>query len=384
MNFEFATAIRIRFGAGVIKTLSSEAAQLGKRALLVLNCPGADSSKVKNFLDQSGIDHFMVEVCGEPTIDLVGLALEKAKSEKCDLVISFGGGSAIDTGKAIAVMLANPGELIDYLEIVGKGQSLKVPSKPFIAIPTTAGTGSEVTKNAVIAVPDKQLKVSLRSPFMLPHLAIVDPELTYTLPPSVTASTGMDALTQVIEPFVSKRANGMVDMFCREGITRAARSLRQAFMKGSDIQAREDMALTSLLGGLSLSNAGLGAVHGFAAPIGGMFKAPHGAVCAQLLPRVVSMNVKALKEREPANPALHRYKEIAHLLTGDSKASIGDGIRWLEDLCNFMVIPALSSYGITLDDLPVLVDRSAVASSMQSNPLPLTKVEMMQILEQAF
>jgi alcohol dehydrogenase class IV len=383
MNFEFATANRIRFGAGSIKTLSSEAAQLGKRALLVLNCPGADSSKVKNLLDQSGIDHFIVEVCGEPTIDLVGLALGKARSEKCDLVISFGGGSAIDTGKAIAVMMANPGELKDYLEIVGKGQLLKMPSKPFIAIPTTAGTGSEVTKNAVIAVPDKQLKVSLRSPFMLPCLAIVDPELTCTLPPSVTASTGMDALTQVIEPFVSKKANEMVDMFCREGITRAARSLRQAFMKGSDIQAREDMALTSLLGGLSLSNAGLGAVHGFAAPIGGMFKAPHVAVCAQLLPRVVSMNVKALMEREPANPAIQRYKEIAQLLTGDSKASIGDGILWLEDLCNFMAIPTLSSYGITLDDLPVLVDRSAVASSMQANPLPLTKVEMMQILEQA-
>jgi len=383
MNFEFATANRIKFGAGVINTLGAEAAQLGKRTLLVLNCPGADSSKVKNLLDLSGIEHFAIEVCGEPTIDLVDRGLEKARSEKCDLVISFGGGSAIDTGKAIAVMMANPGELMDYLEIVGKGQSLKMRAKPFIAIPTTAGTGSEVTKNAVIAVPDKQLKVSLRSSFMLPSLAIVDPELTCTLPPSVTASTGMDALTQVIEPFVSKKANGMVDMFCREGITRAARSLRQAFMKGSDIQAREDMAMTSLLGGLSLANAGLGAVHGFAAPIGGMFKAPHGAVCAQLLTRVVSMNVKALKEREPANPVLQRYKEIAQILTGDSKASIGDGIKWLENLCNFMVIPALSSYGITCDDLPVLVDRSAAASSMQANPLPLTKIEMMQILEQA-
>ena len=193
--------------------------------------------------------------------------------------------------------------MIDYLEIVGKGQSLKICNQPFIAIPTTAGTGSEVTKNAVIAIPDKQIKVSLRSPFMLPFLAMVDPELTYSLPPSVTASTGMDALTQVIEPFVSKKANGMVDMFCREGMTRAARSLRQAFMTGNDIQAREDMAMTSLLGGLSLANAGLGAAHGFAAPIGGMFKAPHGAVCAKLLPRVVSTNVKALKEREPGNPS---------------------------------------------------------------------------------
>ena len=383
MNFEFTTANQIRFGAGVINTLGVEAAKLGKRALLVLNCPGADSKKVKYLLDQAGIDQIILEVCEEPTINFVSQGLEIARVEKCDLVISFGGGSAIDTGKAIAVMLANSGELMDYLEIIGKGQSLKIQSKPFIAIPTTAGTGSEVTKNAVIAVPEKQIKVSLRSSFMLPYMAMIDPEITYSLPPAVTASTGLDALTQVIEPYVSKKANGMVDMFCREGMTRAARSLRQAFMNGNDIKAREDMALTSLLGGLSLANAGLGAVHGFAAPIGGMFKAPHGAVCAQLLPRVVAMNVKALKEREPGNPVLQRYNEIAQILTGNNNASINDGIKWLEDLCDFMVIPALSSYGITHEDLPVLVDRSTVASSMQANPISLTKGEMMQILEKS-
>jgi alcohol dehydrogenase class IV len=383
MNFEFATANQIKFGAGVINILGVEAAKLGKRALLVVNCPGADSTKVKNLLNQVGIEHISIEVCEEPTVDFVRQGLEKARSEKCDLVISFGGGSAIDTGKAIAVMLANPGELMDYLEIVGKGKSLKIHAKPFIAIPTTAGTGSEVTKNAVIAVPDKQIKVSLRSSFMLPYMAIVDPELTYTLPPAVTASTGMDALTQVIEPYVSKKANAMVDMFCREGMFRAARSLRQAFIKGNDITAREDMALTSLLGGFSLANAGLGAAHGFAAPIGGMFKAPHGAVCAKVLPSVVSTNVKAIMEREPANPVLQRYKEIAQLLTGDKRASIEDGITWLQELCDFMVIQPLSTYGITLQDLPALVDRSAVASSMQANPLPLTKGEMMQILEQS-
>jgi len=382
MNFDFSTATQIRFGAGVINTLGIEAVKLGKRALLVINCPGADSSKIKNLLNQAGIDLFIIEVCAEPTIDFVSLGIEKARNEKCDLVISFGGGSAIDTGKAIAAMLANPGELIDYLEIVGKGQSIKLPAKPFIAIPTTAGTGSEVTKNAVIAVPDRQIKVSLRSSFMLPYLALVDPELTYSLPPSVTASTGMDALTQVIEPFVTKKANGMVDIFCRDGMIRAARSLRKAFINGNDARAREDMAMTSLLGGLSLANAGLGAAHGFAAPIGGMFKAPHGAVCAILLPRVVSMNVKALKEREPWNPVLMRYIEIAQILTGSNNALIDDGIIWLADLCTFLGIPALSSYGVTFGDLTALVERSAVASSMQANPIPLTKLEMMQILEQ--
>jgi alcohol dehydrogenase class IV len=235
----------------------------------------------------------------------------------------------------------------------------------------------------VLAVPEQKVKVSLRSPFMLPRLAIVDPEMTYNLPPAVTASTGMDALTQVIEPYVSIRANELVDLYCREGIARAARSLRLVYQEGDNVQGRADMAWASLLGGLCLANAGLGAVHGFAAPIGGMFPAPHGAVCARLLPLVVEANCRALKERQPENPAISRYTEIARILTGRQAATIEDGIDWLKQLCSDLKIPALSEYGVSKADIAILVQKSTAASSMKANPIPLTASELADILEKA-
>jgi alcohol dehydrogenase class IV len=227
------------------------------------------------------------------------------------------------------------------------------------------------------------MKVSMRSPLMIARVALVDPELTYSLPPAVTASTGMDALAQVLEPFVSKKANPLTDLYCLEGIKRAARSLLKAYTSGNDQQAREDMAYTSLLGGLALANAGLGGVHGFASPIGGMFEAPHGAVCARLLPLVVQTNVEAIRERIPESPILGRYLEIARILTGNSTATIEDGIGWLETLVTQLNIPALCNYGIKPGDIPILVENAAVASSMQANPIQLSKKELSQILESA-
>jgi alcohol dehydrogenase class IV len=252
-----------------------------------------------------------------------------------------------------------------------------------IAVPTTAGTGSEVTRNAVLAVPEQKVKVSLRSPFMLPRLALVDPELTYRLPPAVTASTGMDALTQVIEPFVSIRANELVDLYCREGITRAARSLKLVYQQGNQVAGRADMAWASLLGGLCLANAGLGAVHGFAAPIGGMFTAPHGAVCARLLPLVFEANYRALMERQPQNPVIGRFGEVARMLTNNSQANIEDGVDWLKQLCADLHIPALASYGVGQADIALLVQKSTAASSMKANPIQLTSDELGKILEKA-
>ena len=225
----------------------------------------------------------------------------------------MGGGSAIDAGKALAAMLTNPGEPLDYLEVVGRGQPLRQPSAPFIAVPTTAGTGSEVTRNAVLAAPERGVKASLRSPYLLPRLAVVDPELTLDLPPALTASTGLDALTQLIEPYVSVRANPMTDLYAVEGLRRAAEALPRAWANGDDREARRGMCWASLLGGLSLANAGLGAVHGFAAPVGGMFPAPHGAVCAALLAPAMEINVEALRRRAPESRALGRYDEVARL-----------------------------------------------------------------------
>jgi alcohol dehydrogenase class IV len=218
---------------------------------------------------------------------------------------------------------------------------------------------------------------------MLPRLALVDSELTHSVPPEVTASTGLDALTQVMEPYVSSRANPLTDALCREGMRRAARSLRRACEQGDDPAAREDMALTSLFGGLALANAGLGAVHGFAGSLGGMFDGAHGAICASLLPHVMAINVRVLQERAAESAALARYDEIARILTGDHKAVAADGGAWVKDLCQALRIPSLDSYGMTEADWPAVIEKSAAASSMRGNPIELTPDELREILERA-
>ncbi|RPJ41576.1 MAG: iron-containing alcohol dehydrogenase, partial [Chloroflexi bacterium] len=372
MQFTIATAGRILFGPGAISRLGSEIAGLGKRILLVLGKRRElRESLIREFSDE-GLSTVTLEVSGEPDLAVLADGVSLGRNFNAAVVVGIGGGSVIDTGKAVAALLTNPGDPLDYLEVVGRGQPIQARPAPFIAVPTTAGTGSEVTRNAVLAVPEKQTKVSLRSPMMLARVAVVDPELTYDLPPAITASTGMDALAQVIEPYVSRRANPLVDLYCREGITRAGRSLLVAYRQGADPAAREDMAFTSLMGGLALANAGLGAVHGFAGPVGGMFHAPHGAVCAALLSPVVAVNARALSEREPANPALPRYMEIARLVTGDPVADVTALSRWLDDLRAALQIPRLREYGIRATDLDGLVEKSANASSMKANPLTLT------------
>ena len=265
----------------------------------------------------------------------------------------------------------------------GRVVPLENPSPAYIAIPTTAGTGSEVTRNAVISLPEKRIKVSLRSPLMLPRIAVIDPELTYTLPPSVTASTGLDALTQLIEPFVCNSPTPLTDAICRDGLIRAARSLQKACENGQDANAREDMSLASLFGGLALANARLGAVHGMANPIGGSSHAPHGAVCARLLPLVMETNLHALRARLPASPAIARYTEVARLLTGDGNASAEAGVDWVRRLCNSLDIRPLQEYGLTPDDFPDIVEKSQKASSMKGNPVGLTDTELLSILNTA-
>ncbi len=208
----------------------------------------------------------------------------------------------------------------------------------------------------------------------------MDPELTYSVPPAVTASTGLDALTQVLEPYVSNQANAMTDGICREGLGRAARSLRRAYEDGHDAEAREDMALASLFGGLALANAKLGAVHGFAGPLGGLFPAPHGTICARLLPHVMAANVRALQARMPDSPALARYDEVAQLLTGESTARAADGVAWIQDLCQALDVAPLSDFGLTEDDFPTVVEKARVASSMKGNPIVLTDEELTEIL----
>lgn len=306
-----------------------------------------------------------------------------ARESGAAFVIGFGGGAALDAGKAIAALATNPGDPLDYLEVIGRGLPLTHAPLPYIAIPTTAGTGAEVTRNAVLASSEHRVKVSLRSPLMLPRVALIDPELMVSLPPAITASTGMDALTQVIEPFVSNAANPITDAFCRDGIARAARSLRRAYDNGTDIKAREDMALAALCGGLALANAKLGAVHGFAAPIGGMFDAPHGAVCAALLAPVMRANIAALRARMPGNAVLERFTEVARLLTGHPEASAEDGTAWIDALTRGLAIPGLGTYGIGEADLEEIAGKASQASSMKGNPVALTTGELVSILTAA-
>ena len=383
MRFEFATATRIVFGPGTLAEIEKLAPTFGRHALVVTGRHPARAQRLLDLLARSPVTATTFSIAAEPTTDDITSAVAHARAVGCDFVIGFGGGSALDSAKAIAALLNNEGDLLDYLEVIGRARPLAHPAMPCVTIPTTAGTGSEVTRNAVLASPAHRLKVSLRSPHLLPRLALVDPELTYNLPPALTASTGLDAFTQLIEPYVSSRANPLTDALCVEGLRRAARSLRIAFDQPREASAREDMSLASLFGGLALANAGLGAVHGLAAPIGGMFSAPHGAICAALLAPVTAANLAALRARAPAHDALRRYDEVARLVTSRPSATADDLIPWLRDLVAALRIPPLSTHGLAPADFPAIASAAASASSMKANPLPLTAAELTEILQHA-
>ncbi len=383
MNFEFASAARIIFGRGKFSEVAQIAHSFGDSVLVVTGKSIKRAQPLLNLLEAEGLNKTLFSINGEPTIQEVRTGVERARAGRCEVVIGFGGGSAIDCAKAIAAMLANSGDVLDYLEVIGQGKAIEYRAIPYIAVPTTAGAGAEVTKNAVLASPEHKVKASLRSPLILARVALIDPELTLNLPRAVTAATGLDALTQLIEPFTCCRTNPLVDSLCREAIPRVVRSLRRACENGSDLAAREDMALASLFGGLALANSGLGAVHGFAAPIGGRFPAPHGAVCAALLPHVMETNLRALRQRYEESETIGRYEEIARLLTGDDSAKAEDGVAWVAQLVKDLQIPGLGTYGLMPTDVAELVRNAAKASSMKANPLPLTEAELTTILDSA-
>jgi len=379
VNFEFAAPTRIIFGEGRLADVPKIVSTMGSRTLVVEGRSGRAESLVRQ-LGDVGLATTTLQVSSEPTIALVEAGLAQARRERCDVVVALGGGSVVDAGKAISALLTNDAPVRDYLEVIGKARPLANRAAPFIAIPTTAGTGAEVTRNAVLMAEDEQVKVSLRSPLMLPAVAVIDPELTYSLPPSITASTGLDALTQCIEPFVSPHANPLSDAVAREGIHRASGALRRAFSNGNDREARRDMAVASLCGGLALANAKLGAVHGFASPLCGMFPVPHGMACARLLPLIAEINVRALRARMPNAVALARYDEVARIVTGDASARAEDAAVWLRELVAELSVPGLASYGVKGGDIPRVVAAACQASSMQGNPIVLTDAELCEAL----
>ena len=399
-TFEFNSVGRVVFGRGQARRLGEIVAARGSTnspgasapaALVVHNGwqpgDGSAADRAAGGVEAAGVRTAFYRQRGEPTVDDVDRALAVAREHGCDRVIGLGGGSAIDAAKAVAGLLTNGGAALDYMEVIGKGQKITKPAAPWVAVPTTAGTGAEATRNAVIGHPGKRFKASIRSELLLPRVAVVDPELGVGVPPEVTARSGMDALCQCVEAYTSNGANPMTDAVALQGVTLAARSLRRAFEDGRDLDAREDMALAALLSGIALTNAGLGAVHGFAAPLGANFPAPHGAVCAVLLPHVIGANVAALRNDSAGQPVLARYGTVGRLLAG--RADLPDGtaveaaVAATAALVQELNIPPLSAYGLTAADVPGLVALARKASSMKFNPVVLPDDALADVLRAA-
>lgn len=329
---------------------------------------------------------------GEPTVEDAVSATALALRNNCDSVIAVGGGSAMDLGKAVSALMTNSGDVFEYLEVIGQGKAIQHPAAPLIAVPTTAGTGSEATKNAVLKSIKHGRKASIRHDTMLPKVAIVDPMLTVSCPPDVTAHVGLDTMCQVIEPYVSNAANPFTDALCKEAILRASRSLRAAVADGGDLEAREDLAVASVMGGLALANAKLGAVHGYAAVLGGMFEiAPHGAICAALTPHVFRKNAERLAERAALSSddclsriRLNRFTDVARIITGNREATWEDGVAWLDALVKDVRVPGLGQLcGMSRSEVKAVAEATAEASSTKGNPIALSQADLEDVLHKA-
>ena len=380
VSFEFATAGRIMAGPGRARELPGVLAGLGSRFLVVTGADPARHDKLLASLDRAAA---VFPVGAEPTVELVGAAVAAARKHDADVIAAIGGGSVIDTGKAVAMLLGNGGDALDYLEVVGSGQVITRPAVPCVAVPTTAGTGAEVTANAVLAVPSHRVKASLRSPMMIPRVALVDPLLTVSCPPPVTAASGLDALTQCLEPFVSVQATPLTDGLAREGLRRAGTGLRGAYADGEDLGARTDMAMCSLLGGIALANAKLGAVHGLAGVIGGTADVPHGLACAALLVPVIEANLRAARLSPSGAGVLERYTEATRLLTGQPDASIQDGLAWIRETLTLLHVPGLATFGLGPQQADDIAAKAVVSSSMKGNPVPLSHADLEAVLLEA-
>ncbi len=382
MAFEFATAGRVVFGAGRLSEAGDLVRTCGAHALVVTGRTPERAAPLLALLRERRVGVTLFSTPGEPEIGTVRNGTAVARAEGCDCVVGFGGGAALDAAKAIAALIPNKGDVLDYLEIIGGGEVLTTEPVPFVAIPTTAGTGSEVTANSVLSSPEHRVKVSLRSPMMLAKIAVVDPELTYDLPPAVTAATGLDTLVQVIEPFVSKRANPLCDGLCREGMVRVARVAGRLRGRMQHESARGYGGCEPVWG-YGLGERRLGGSTRSGRSTGRDDPRAHGALCAVLAPPVVEMNLQALRVRGSNSDALTRYAEVAYLLTGDPQAQPEDAVEWLKKLVADLGMPRLSSYGFAEADIPELVEKAGRAGSMKPNPVELTSEELATIVRAA-
>lgn len=378
--WSFSTAGEIRFGAGVSREAVAAARAAGRRVLVVTGADPARAGWLTGALAAAGMEVATAATAGEPELAGIEAALAEARAFRPDVVIGIGGGSAIDAAKALAGLMREPGAVLDHLEVVGRGLPLTTDPPAMIAVPTTAGTGAEVTRNAVIGVKGDGRKVSLRDRRLLPRLALIDPELTLGLPRGVTAATGLDALTQVIEPWLSPFATPMTDALCRDAIPRGLAALPRVLEVPGDREARTEMAWVSLCGGLALANAKLGAVHGLAGVIGGRTGAAHGAICGRLLPRVLAANEAALAARSPSHPARARLAALRGMIAGAFGVAEGEALDALAGFVDGAGVPGTGELGIGPGDVTAIAEAATLSSSMKGNPVELTAAELAGVL----
>jgi alcohol dehydrogenase class IV len=388
-DFSLSRLPRIEFGAGRIKDLPAMIRRYGTQALIVTGARSFRSSchweNLETALHDLRIWHAALSVDGEPSPQFVDHAVASFKSRTVDVVIGIGGGSALDAGKAIAGLIKRGNSVMDHLEGVGPELPYKGPSTPFIAVPTTAGTGSEATKNAVLSVHGENgFKKSFRDENLVPRVALVDPELLASCPPSIIAANGMDAFTQLIESYVSSKANRFTDALAWSGMKAVRNSLLNWHRNGASAgDAQAGMAYAALMSGITLAQVGLGSVHGLASPLGAFFPIPHGVVCGTLVAEATRANIQALKDRDPECDALAKYAQTGRLLVNDGHLSdetaLAKLLETLEDWTFKLNLPRLSTYGVRQQDFPAIVANSR-GSSMKTNPIVLTDDEIRAIL----
>lgn len=384
-SFSLARIPELIFGAGKLADLPGLVNLYGKNLLLVtgqrsfLASPQADS--LFGNLKQKGFHWAVYQIHHEPSPADIDLAVQQFKESKPDVVVAIGGGSVIDAGKAISAMLASPEKIVAYLEGVGT-QTPPGAKIPFIAIPTTSGTGSEATKNAVITeIGTNGFKSSLRHPNYIPDLALIDPELQLNCPIPQTASSGMDAFTQLLESYLSTEASPMTDSLSLDGINLIHQSLVQLVKNDpGNIDNRSKMAYAAWLSGITLANAGLGTVHGFASSLGSKFAIPHGVVCGTLMAEVNRTTLQKLSDSKSEQYFLHKYATVGRILSkkerGSDKYFAESLIDSLSQMTDEVGIPRLSVYGITYADL----DKLAEQTSNKNNPVKLSHSDMKEIL----
>jgi alcohol dehydrogenase class IV len=372
--FQLLLPPRILFGRGEAAKAAGLASGFNARAFLVHGRDAARAAWLIRDMAAAGVTVTTFTCPKEPDLPLLEAALAAARGSGAGVVLGLGGGAVIDLAKAVAGLAPGQGEVMDHLEGVGRGLPLTAPPLPFIALPTTAGTGSEATKNAVIDVPDHRRKVSLRDDRMLARVAIVDPALTDHCPRAVTLASGLDALTQVIEPYVCARPNPAVDALCRAAIPQAVAALVR-LMQAEDATARDALAFVSLTGGIALANSGLGAVHGLAGVIGGMTGAAHGAICGTLLPFVLQANARAVPADHPASQRLAEVDGLLSAAFGGGPGSVALN-RW----SRVAGLPGLAELGLREGDHAAVARAAQAASSMKANPVVLDMAALIGIL----